>query len=125
MDEGMRTGMRTAARARAEELFGAIEGAESALLAVIERECAALRAGKRLAARAIRAQLSEAAELYLAALRAAQASLVWIEQAVPEARARLQARRDSFAALLRIQLAALAAVRAAANDDTPAPRLSA
>ena len=117
--------MRSAARARAEELFAAIEGAETALLAVIERECAALRAGKRLAARAIRAQLSEAAELYLAALRAAQASLAWIDQAAPEARSRLQARRDSFAALLRIELAALAAARAVANDDAPAPRLSA
>ena len=125
MDEGMRTGIGAAARARAEELFAAIEGAESALLAVIERECAALRAGKNLAARAIRSQLSEAAQLYLAALRAAQASLLWIDQAVPGARARLQGRRETFAALLRIQLAALAAARAAANDDAPAPRLSA
>ena len=117
--------MRAAARARAEELLCAIEGAESVLLAVIERECAALRAGKSLAARAIRSQLSEAAELYLVALKAAHASLLWMDQAVPGTRARLQARRDTFAALLRIQLAALAAARAVANDDTPAPRLSA
>lgn len=117
--------MRAAARARAEELFGAVEGAETVLLAIIERECAALRAGKRLAARAIRSQLSEAAQLYLAALRAAKASLIWIDEAAPGARDRLQARRETFAALLRIQLAALAAARIAANDDTPAPRLSA
>lgn len=121
----MRIGMRAAARARAEELFAAIDGAESVLLAVIERECAALRAGKRLAARAIRAQLSEAAELYLAALRAAQASLMWIDETMPEARHRLKARRQAFSALLRIELAALAAARALADDDMPAPLLSA
>jgi hypothetical protein len=125
MDEGMRIGIRAAARGRAEDLFAAIEGAETALLAVIERECAALRAGKSLAARAIRSQLSEAAQLYLAALRAAQASLIWIEEAAPGATARLQARRETFAALLRIQLAALTAARIVANDDSPAPRLSA
>jgi hypothetical protein len=125
MDKGMRGRVHAPAGARAEELFAAIEGAETVLLSIIDRECAALRAGRLLAARAIRSRLSEAAALYLDALRAARAALDELEADMPDARARLGARRDTFSALLRIQLAALAAARAVANDDRPMPRLSA
>jgi hypothetical protein len=125
MDWGMRASGRVSASGQAEEVMAAIEGAEAALLSVIDRECAALRAGRLHAARAIRSRLSEAAARYLDALRAARATLDQLETEIPDIRMRLQARRDSFAALLRIQLAALAAARAVANDDRPLPRLSA
>lgn len=102
-------------------LLAAIAAAESSVLAAIERERAALRAGHNPAAR--RGRLAEAAQLYLNAVRAARASLADIEAAVPQARQMLERRRHGFSSLLRIELAVLAAVRAAAGETAAAPGL--
>jgi hypothetical protein len=108
--------IRATARAQAEELLLAIEAAEGIIVSTIERECEALRAGQMLAARALRARLTDAARLYLSAVRAARASLWSIEQAAPGTRAMLDEQRRAFAALLRVELAVLAAERAAADE---------
>lgn len=104
-------------------LLEAIAAAESSVLAAIARERAALRAGDGAAVR--RSRLAEAAQLYLTAVRAARASLADIEAAVPQARQLLERRRHGFSSLLRIELAALAAVRAATGDTGAAPQVRA
>jgi hypothetical protein len=108
---------RIRARAEAEELLVAIEGAESIIVSTIERECEALRAGRLLAAQALRARLRDAARLYINAARAARASLATIEVAAPGTDGLLEERRVAFSALLRIELAVLAAERAAAGQS--------
>lgn len=102
------------AQAQAEELLQAIATAESLIVATIERECEALRAGRILAANALRLRLRDAAKLYLSVIRAARASIWTIEQLLPGTEDRLQECRAAFAALLKIELAVLAAERAAA-----------
>jgi len=104
------------ARAEAEELLVAIEAAESIIVSTIERECEALRAGRHLAAQALRSRLSDAARLYLNAVRAARASLATIEVAAPGTHELLEERRSAFSALLRVELAVLAAERAATGQ---------
>jgi hypothetical protein len=108
--------IRARARAQADELLIAIEAAEQIIVSTIERECEALRAGQMLAAQALRARLRDAAQLYLNAARAARASLWSIERAAPGTRAILDERRRAFAALLRVELAVLAAERAATDE---------
>jgi hypothetical protein len=106
---------RERARVEAEELLVAIEGAESIIISTIERECEALRAGRLLAAQALRSRLRDAARLYLNAVRAARASLATIEVAAPGTHELLEERRTAFSALLRVELAVLAAERVAVD----------
>jgi hypothetical protein len=108
---------RAQAEAQAEELLQAIEAAEGVIVSTIERECEALRAGRMLAANALRLRLRDAAKLYLDVSRAVRASIWTIEQLLPGTQYRLQECRAAFAALLRVELAVLAAERAAAANE--------
>jgi hypothetical protein len=111
---------RSRTRAQAEDLLAAISTAETVIVATIERECEALRAGRMLAAQALHTRLCDAARLYLHATRAARASLWTLEQALPGSRARLDEGRAAFAAVLKVELSALAAERAViGRDDAP------
>jgi len=112
-------GFRSRAKSQAEELLQAISAAESAIVTTIERECEALRAGRMLAARALHTRLTDAAALYLNAIKAARASLWTIEQVLPGSRDQLEERRIAFAALLKIEFAVLSATREEAGDHSP------
>ncbi len=112
-------GFRSRAKSQAEELLQAISAAESAIVTTIERECEALRAGRMLAARALHTRLTDAAALYLNAIKAARASLWTIEQVLPGSRDQLEERRIAFAALLKIEFAVLSATREEAGDNSP------
>lgn len=116
MSESVR-GFRARARADAEALLDAIAAAEDVIITTIERECAALRAGHRLAARALHVRLTDATKLYLEAIKAARASLSTIERVLPGARAILEERRLAFSPQMKVQLAVLAATRAAAGES--------
>ena len=107
---------RAQAEAQAKELLQAIEAAEGVIVSTIERECEALRAGRMLAAKALRLRLRDAAKLYLHATRAARASLWTIEQLLPGTETQLRECRAAFAALLKVELAVLAAERAASGN---------
>lgn len=111
---------RTRARAQAKELLEAIATSETIILATIERECGALRAGQMLAAKALHTRLTDAARLYLNATRAARASLMTIEALAPGVGQHLDDRRQSFAAMLRVGLTALATERALAASPCEA-----
>lgn len=112
-------GFRQLASAQAEELLEAIAAAETIIVSTIERECEALRTGRMLAAEALHLRLCDAARLYLNATRAARASLSTIESVLPGIRHRFEERRTAFAAVLRIELAVLAAEHAAAEQFSP------
>ena len=114
---GVVLSFRAQAEAQAGELLRAIEAAESVIVSTIERECEALRAGRLLAANALRLRLKDAAKLYLNVTRAARASIWTIEQLLPGTQHNLEQSRKAFAALLRIELSVLAAERAAANTE--------
>lgn len=111
-----------AARTRLENLVCAMESAEHVIVALLAREREALRAGCRLAANAVHVRVNEAARLYLNAIAAAKASLSALEPVLPEAPQVLESRRAAFGAILRIELATLAAIRMAADyaDADPA-----
>ena len=100
-----------------ESLLNSIAAAEARIVTIIERECAALRSGQHLAAKALRGRLKEAAELYLNATLEARARLGSMDECAPDMRSRLERRRDGFAALLRVELAVLATIRAAAGEQ--------
>jgi hypothetical protein len=115
---------RAQAQAQATELLRAIEAAEGVIVSTVERECEALRAGRMLAANALRMRLKDAARLYLNLSRAARAALWTMDKIVPGTGDALAERRAAFSALLRVELAVLAAERAAAEsglDFAPAP----
>jgi hypothetical protein len=118
-------GFRTRAKADAEELLRALAFAEEAIVSSIERECEALRAGQMLAAQALDVRLSDAARLYIDSMRAARASLWTMEHVMPGVRATLEERRAAFSSLLKVELAVLAAERAAVAADAAAERKSA
>jgi hypothetical protein len=130
-------GFQSRAKGQAEELMLAISAAESVIVTTIERECEALRDGRMLAAKALHTRLGDAANLYLHAIRAARASLWTMEQVLPGTRTLLEERRTAFSSLLKVELAVLAAQRAAAGPDildveagdeapvTPTPRFGA
>jgi hypothetical protein len=110
------------ARAQAEELLAAIAAAEGVIVTTVERECEALRGGHMLAARALHLRLSDGARVYAASIQAARSSLWTIERLLPGTAARLEEQRLAFAALLKVELAILAAARLAAQcaaDWTP------
>lgn len=113
---GHMQGFRARATAQADEMLQAIALAEGIIVTTIERECEALRSGRMLAARALHLRLCDAARLYLAAARAARASIWTIERLMPGIAAALEERRADFAVLLRVELAVLAAERAALRD---------
>ncbi len=108
---------RAQAEAQAKELLQAIEAAEGVIVSTIERECEALRAGRMLAANALRLRLRDAAKLYLDVSRAARASIWTIEQLLPGTHREMQECRRAFGALLKIELAVLATERAAAASE--------
>ena len=112
---------RAQAEAQARELVQAIDGAEGVIVSTIERECEALRAGQMLAAEALRLRLRDAAKLYVNLFRAARASIWTLEQVLPGTANYLDAHRAAFAALLRVELAVLAAERAAAEPTREMP----
>lgn len=127
---GVVQSFRAQAESQAAELLRAIQAAEGLIVSTIERECEALRGGQMLAANALRLRLRDAAKLYLDLMRAARASLWTMEQLLPGIQRDMQECRAAFAALLRIELAVLAAERAAAASalqlatvpaDRPAP----
>jgi hypothetical protein len=114
---GVVQSFRAQAEAQASELLQAIDAAEAVIVSAIERECEALRAGRLLAAHALRLRLKDAAKLYLNVTRAARASAWTIEQIIPGTQEGMEESRRAFAALLRIELAVLAAERAAADSE--------
>ncbi|MGQ7792628.1 hypothetical protein ACUN0C_09485 [Faunimonas sp. B44] len=105
----------------AEAMLAAVARAESAVIDAIERVCAALRTGRRDEAQHLQLRLGDASRGYLEAIRMAQARLAAFERTAPDLRLRLEAQRSAFAALLKIELAVLAAVRAAAAFDGVPP----
>jgi hypothetical protein len=105
------------AEAQAKELLKAVEAAEAVIVSTIERECEALRAGRMLAANALRLRLKDAARLYLNITRAGRASLWTLNQILPGAGDVIEERRQAFSALLKVELAVLAAEREAARSD--------
>ena len=105
--------------AQAYELLDAISAAETVIVTTIERECEALRAGRMLAAQALHTRLCDAVKLYLGAMKSARASLWTIERLVPGSRDLLEERREAFAATMKVELAVLAAERAAVGDHAP------
>jgi hypothetical protein len=114
---GVVQSFRAQAEAQATELLRAIDMAEALIVTTIERECEALRAGRLLAASALRLRLRDAAKLYLDVTRAARASIWTIEQLLPGTQNHLEQCRSAFAALLKVELAVLAAERAAVQTD--------
>jgi hypothetical protein len=112
-------GSRAQARAQAEELIQAISAAESVIVTTIERECAALRAGCMLAARALHTRLCDAVRYYLDGMRAARASLAALEQVLPGSQDHLEERRAAFASVLKVELAVLASEYAACGVSNP------
>lgn len=110
---GVVPSFRAQAEQQATELLQAIGAAEGVIVSTIERECEALRAGRMLAANALRIRLRDAAKLYLNVTRAARASIWTIEQILPGTKQDMEQSRRTFAALLKIELAVLAAERAA------------
>jgi hypothetical protein len=108
---------RAQAKAQVTELMRAVEAAEGVIVSTIERECEALRAGRLLAADALRTRLRDAATLYLNITRAARASLWTIEQTLPGTCDLLEERRAAFSALLKVEMGVLAAERAATESD--------
>jgi hypothetical protein len=102
------------ARNQASELLEAIATAESIIIGTIERECEALRTDRMLAAEALHLRLCDAARLYLHATKAARASLTIMGQLLPGISDAFEERRAAFASVLRVELAVLAAERAAA-----------
>jgi hypothetical protein len=111
---GAAKSFRTEAEAQAKELLRAIDFAEGVIVSTIDRECEALRAGRMLAANALRLRLRDAAKLYLDVTRATRTSLWTIEQLLPGTELHLKQCRAAFASLLRVELAVLASERAAA-----------
>ncbi len=105
------------AQAEAAELLQAISAAESAIVSTIERECEALRARRMLAARALQTRLCDTVKLYLAASRAARASIAAIEEIMPGSLTLLEESRLAFSALLKTELAVLSTHRAAAGTE--------
>ena len=114
---GVVQSFRAQAEAQASELLRAIDMAEALIVSTIERECEALRAGRFLAAGALRLRLRDAAKLYLDATRAARASIWTIEALLPGTQNQLEQCRAAFAALLKVELAVLAAERAAIQTE--------
>ena len=100
-------------------LAAAFEAAESLIIATIERECEALRAGRHLAAQALRNRLDDAARLYLNAAKGARASYALYQDLAPEVVVEIESRRRFFAAILKIELAVLAAQRVAFRPASP------
>ena len=113
---GVVLSFRAQAEVQAGELLRAIDAAESVIVSTIERECEALRAGRLLAANALRLRLRDAAKLYLNVTRAARASIWTIEQLLPGTEHNLEQSRKAFAALRGVSRDHVAAVR----DDLPA-----
>jgi hypothetical protein len=109
--------LRRTARAEAEHLLDAISAAETVIVTTIERECEALRAGRRLAATALHLRLCDAARAYLHAAKATRASLAAIEEALPGSYDFLEDRRAAFSALLKVELSVLATEREAAGEE--------
>ncbi|MYZ50005.1 hypothetical protein [Propylenella binzhouense] len=105
----------------AQVLLDAIARAETAVIAAVEHECAALRGGRSDEAPRLQARIADASRSYLAVIRTARSRLDRLEFARPGIRDELERRRTAFAALLKIELAVLAAVRAAASDALPPP----
>ena len=99
------------------ELLAAIDAAESVIVTTVERECEALRTGRMLAARALHTRLCDAARLYIEATKAARASLWTLEQVLPGTKARMEERREAFAAVLQVEFAVLATERDAAGGE--------
>ena len=90
------------AEAQARELLQAIEAAESVIISTIERECEALRAGRTLAANALRLRLRDGARLYLNLARAARASMRTFNLILPGAGEVLEERLRALAAEMEI-----------------------
>ena len=101
-------------------MLDAIASAEQIIVSAIERECEALRSGQMLAAKALHTRLCDAARVYLNATRAARISIVTIERVSPGICERLEERRMAFASLLKVELAILAAERAAVFENDAA-----
>ena len=106
-------------------LFAAITASESAIVSAIERECEALRSGRHLAAMALHISLCDAARAYIAAAKTARASLGLLNRSAPDAVHWLEQRRKGFNSVLKIELSALAAIRANAEPAQRPRRLGA
>lgn len=99
------------ARAQMRQLLDSLAAAEAVIVTSIERECESLRAGRLLAAEALHLRLHDAARLYISAAKAVRTSLWAVEHVAPGSLAELEERRSAFAAVLKVELAVLAAER--------------
>ena len=106
-------------------LIEPVADAEQAVATAIARERAALKAGRLLAARAFHVRLEDAARDYIAALRRTRATLNVLGPGSARVREELESRRLAFGSVLKIELAALAAARAAAADAASPARSAA
>jgi hypothetical protein len=128
LQTGARRPMQWAESPAAMRLIEPVAEAELAVSAAIARERAALKAGRLLAARAFHVRLEDAARDYIAALHRTRATLDVLGPGSARVREALENRRLAFGSMLRIELAALAAARAAAHgerDGAPPPARSA
>ena len=102
-------------------LLAAVEQAEKTIVETIGRECDALRSGRMLAARAIRTRLSDCAQMYINAINASRTALESAGHDCPGLNDKLEYRRAAFAALLRVEMATLAAARARSEAEISNP----
>lgn len=126
-----------ASRDAAVEACSAIETTMESLLQLIEAESVLLRAGKHVAAAALIPRKNEFAAAYIGDLRLLREIGPDLEHHAPDAVDRLRRLHEEFVSVLQIDMAALAAARAAADpvpsrlpkgraaiaDVRPVPRL--
>jgi len=107
-------------RESAVAICGTIEATMEALLQLVEAESALLRAGKPVAAAAVSARQNEFAAAYIRDLDLLRAIGSELEILAPDAVDRLRRLHEEFVSVLQIDMAALAAARAAAEPPRPA-----
>ena len=107
-------------RESAVAICGTIEATMEALLQLVEAESALLRANKPVAAAAVSARQNEFAAAYIRDLELLRAIGHELEILAPDAVDRLRRLHEEFVSVLQIDMAALAAARAAAEPPRPA-----
>ncbi len=108
-----------ASRETAAEICAMIETTMDSLLQLIEAESVLLRAGKHVAAAALDARKNDFAAAYLADLAMLRQIGPELEHFAPEAVERLRRLHEEFISVLQIDMAALAAARAASEPVPP------
>lgn len=98
--------------AEAQKLANHLGDAMSALIAIVERETAFVRAGKVREAIALDEQKSELSRKYVTAIGCLKANQRFMSQTTPQLLAKLHQAHDQFRAVLQINLTVLATAHA-------------